>query len=284
MKQWLAMSLVVPALLAGCGGDTSQPTADSETSADTASAEGGDTGTLVLVANGEDFIRQGFVTKDGWRIDFENVYVTLDEVAAYQSDPAFDPDQDSEIQAKEQVNLVEEPTTVDLAAGDADADPIQVTETQAPAGTYNATSWQIVTAPSGEAEGHSIVMVGTAQKDDRTIDFVINLDRELAYTCGEYVGDQRKGFLESADNAEIETTFHFDHIFGDGEAPADDEINTGAVGFEPFANLAEDDTLNVDRSTLEAQMSPQDYQTLEEAIAGLGHVGEGHCQEQPLES
>ena len=29
-------------------------------------------GSLVLVANGEDFVRQGFVSKDGWSINFEH--------------------------------------------------------------------------------------------------------------------------------------------------------------------------------------------------------------------
>lgn len=39
------------------------------------------TGTLVLVDNGEDFIRQGFVSKDGWQIDFDHAYVTLNQEA-----------------------------------------------------------------------------------------------------------------------------------------------------------------------------------------------------------
>ena len=37
-------------------------------------------GTLAFQANGEDFVRQGFVAKDGWTIDFDHVYVTLAEV------------------------------------------------------------------------------------------------------------------------------------------------------------------------------------------------------------
>lgn len=123
---------------------------------------------------------------------------------------------------------------------------------------------------------------GVAQKDGRTIDFMINVDKQLAYTCGEYVGEERKGFLNGGESGELETTFHFDHIFGDGEAPADDPINTGALGFEPLAALATGDTLEVDLATLESELSSEDYQTLEKAIAGLGHVGEGHCQETEL--
>ena len=32
-------------------------------------------GTLAFVANGEDFVRQGFISKDGWAINFDQVLV-----------------------------------------------------------------------------------------------------------------------------------------------------------------------------------------------------------------
>lgn len=231
------------------------------------------TGTLSLVANGEDFVRQGFVTKDGWRIDFDRVAVTLDKVVAYQTDPPFDPDSDSQMQVKTELVLVDAPKVVDLAAGGADAPPIAVVEKSAPVGFYNALAWTVTSR-----NRPAIVLDGTAKKGGRTIDFVLNLDTALAYTCGEFVGDDRKGFLRPDGTTELEATFHFDHIFGDGEAPADDEINTGAIGFEPLAQLARGNTMEADLSTLKSQLSPGDYQTLEKAIAGLGHVGEGHCQ------
>ncbi|MGB3613727.1 MAG: hypothetical protein WBA10_08035, partial [Elainellaceae cyanobacterium] len=40
-------------------------------------------GTLEFRANGEDFVRQGFVSKDGWQMDFDHLYVTLSELKAY---------------------------------------------------------------------------------------------------------------------------------------------------------------------------------------------------------
>ncbi|MDR9402478.1 MAG: DUF4382 domain-containing protein, partial [Halothece sp. Uz-M2-17] len=242
-------------------------------------AESG-SGTLTLVANGEDFVRQGFVTKDGWRIDFDHVYVTLNEVKAYQTEPAFDPQKDEQIEAKTEVTLVDTPETIDLAAGDADAAPITVTEETATAGAYNAIAWQLV-SPEGDEVNSAIVLEGTAQKEGRSIDFVLNLDKPMAYKCGEYVGDARKGFLQADGATELETTFHFDHIFGDAEAPADDEINTGAVGFDPMAQLADNNRLNVDLATLQQELSTENYQTLEKAIKSLGHVGEGHCAETP---
>lgn len=261
---------LTPVGLVGCGseGDTA---ADTEAVTNGSSAEG----TLEVVANGESFVQEGFVTKDGWQVDFDHVYVTLDDVTAYQTDPPFDPDQAAEPEATQTVTILEEPETVDLA-GEA-ATPVVATAT-APKGNYNALSWDVVPAESGEAAGSTIVLDGTAQKDGRTIDFVLKFDQPLSYTCGQFVGDQRKGILQNTDEAELEATFHFDHIFGDGNAPADDAINTGAIGFEPLANLAEGETLEANSEQLEAQLSTEDYTTLTEAIEGLGHVGEGHCR------
>ncbi len=271
-KQLIATSFLLgmPLLAVGCGEQATENNTD-----DTAATG---SGMITLVANGEDFVREGFVSKDGWRIDFNHVYVTLDDVVAYQSDPPFNPDEEATISAEEEVTLVSEPTTLDLAEGGADADLIQVTETEAPAGVYNALAWQVVSPEEGETNS-AISLQGTAQKDGQTINFTLNLARPLSYRCGEYVGDVRKGFLEADSQTQLESTFHFDHIFGDGEAPADDSINTGAVGFEPMAALAENNTLNADLATLEQELSSEQYETLQKAIVGLGHVGEGHCRE-----
>ncbi len=234
-------------------------------------------GTLALVANGEDFVRQGFVSKDGWRIDFDHVYVTLAQVSAYQSDPPFTAKADSKIQAQETIILVSEPTTVDLATGDENAPPIFVTAVDAPVGSYNALSWKLIPAEEGVAAGNTIVLDGTATKAEQTLNFTIKINQPLAYTCGEFIGEARKGILKGDKQAEVETTFHFDHIFGDAEAAVDDEINTGALGFQPLANLAQGETIEVSSANLKANLDSSDYQILEQAILSLGHVGEGHC-------
>ena len=67
----LLLSVLVSALLVGCGTQ--------------------DTGTLQFYANGEDFVRQGFVSKDGWSISFDHVYIHLADVAGYQTEPPYDP-------------------------------------------------------------------------------------------------------------------------------------------------------------------------------------------------
>lgn len=275
-----SIAMALPALLVACSPNSEKASQDS--SAETA-ATSDEKGELVIRANGEDFVRQGFVTKDGWQVDFDHVFVTLTEVTAYQTDPPFDPEADESPQVSDSVT-VDEPITIDLAEGDADAEPILVTTLQVPTGRYNALSWQMVPADQGPSAGQTLWLEGTATKDEETVDFVIKLDSELEFLCGDYVGDNRKGIVTASDAADLEATFHFDHLFGDGEADPADEINTGALGFEPLAAIAQGESLSVDQSALEAQLSEADYATLQGILPSLGHVGEGHCEETQLSS
>jgi hypothetical protein len=237
-------------------------------------------GTLQFKANGEDFVRQGFVSKDGWAITFDHVYITLADITAYQSDPPYDPHEGGEVQSRVKVSL-DGTHTVDLAEGGEDALPILVGEVKdAPAGHYNAISWKMARASSGPASGYSLVIIGTAEKKDRTADFTIKIEPEYTYTCGEYVGDERKGILQKDSTADLEMTFHFDHIFGDAETPMDDALNIDAPGFEPFAGAAEGGTLDVRLAELQAKLSAGDYQMLVDILPSLGHVGEGHCHSE----
>ncbi len=231
--------------------------------------------TLTLVANGEDFIRQGFVSKDGWHIDFNHAHVTLADVVAYQTNPPFNSEEDEELKPTESVTLISEATTVDLAAGGENAPPIKVTQVSAPVGSYNAIAWKLV---NNQENTGSIILDGTAVKENETVKFLISLPINSDYTCGEFIGDQRKGILEAGKTAEIETTFHFDHLFGDGQTPANDDLNISALGFQPLAILAQNGQLKVDLATLEKSLSPEDYQKLMNNINSLGHVGEGHCR------
>ncbi len=273
----LAIALGVLSACTGSEPPQAEAPADEQVDASSGDVAEGQ-GQLEIRANGEDFVRQGFVTKDGWQVSFDNLYVTLADVTAYQTEPAYDPDADSELQADAEVSL-DQPVTVDLAEGDETAEPVLAGQLDAPAGQYNALAWKMVPASDGPAAGYSIVMIGTATKDGQTVDFNINIDQEYDYTCGAFVGDERKGILEDGSMADLEATFHFDHVFGDGEAPADDPINTGAVGFEPLAVLAENNQLDVDLATLQSELPADEYETLKEALIGLGHVGEGHCKE-----
>ncbi len=234
-------------------------------------------GTLQLYANGEDFVRQGFVSKDGWAITFDKVYITLAEVKSYQADPPYDAHQGGQVSAGKEVSLPGT-HTVDLAEGDENADPILVGEVKdTPEGHYNAVHWKMVKATSGPAQGYSLAITGTAAKESEEVQFTIKVENEYEYTCGEFVGEERKGILKKGSTAEQEMTFHFDHIFGDAETPLDDELNLGAPGFEMFAAIAEGGELDVDLAGLKEKLAPEDYQMLEDILPTLGHVGEGHC-------
>lgn len=237
------------------------------------------TGTLQVRANGEERAREGLVSKDGWKITFNNLYTNIADVTAYQSQPPFNPEQEGEIQAQQKVVVTDQAKTVDLAQSGEGQDSLLVAEaSNVPAGQYNALSWRMVPATEGPAQGQTIVMSGTAEKEGRTVNFVLNIDREFEYVCGEYVGDERKGIVQAGETADLEATFHLDHLFGDGEASADDPINQGALGFDPLAALAQNGNLQISTSELQSQ-SPQVYQQLQEILPSLGHVGEGHCRE-----
>ncbi len=237
-------------------------------------------GTLEFYANGEDFVRQGFVSKDGWSISFEGVTVNLTDISAYQTNPPFDPDSEADVDALESVAL-EGTFLIDLAEGDENADPLLIGAIEdAPAGRYNAVSWRMVNTEDEDGDMvYALVIDGTAERDDETIEFVIHIEQEYEYTCGEYVGDERKGILSADGVANLELTFHFDHIFGDDELPMDDDLNVLAPGFDMLAPLAVDGVLDVTLADLEEGLSEEDYQMVVDILPTLGHTGEGHCRE-----
>ena len=231
-----------------------------------------------MVANGEDFVRQGFVTKDDWQINFERVAVNIGEITAYQTEPAFNPDENTEINAIEKVTILDEVTTVDLAEGTENAEPIAVAQINAPSGFYNALGWSMIPLDDSGLSDRTIVLQGQAVKDGETVDFTLGFAVPLQYVCGEFVGDERKGIVQQNEGAEVEMTFHFDRIFSDSNTPSDDPLNQDALGFQPLADLAQTGTLEADWQSLQQQLSPENTQLLTKAIAGLGHVGEGHCK------
>ena len=254
--------------IAGCGTDRA---ADDSQGNDTAA----ETGTLVFTANGEDFIREGFVTKDGWLLEFDHVYVTVSGVTAYQTDPPYDTAQGWDIDYTAKVELPGV-HTVDLAG--ADADPAFVGEVAgAPAGRYNALSWDLVQAAAGPADSSVIFLSGRAVKDEAEIAFTIRLGTAAAYLGGDYIGDTRKGILAHEGSTELEMTFHFDHLFGDAGEDQSDPLNREALGFDPLAALAVDGVLDISPGELQDSLSDADYNRFVSIMTHLAHVGEGHC-------
>ena len=219
-------------------------------------------GTLQLFASGEDLATEGFQapkrTKDGWSLAFDHVFVTLADINAYQTSPPFEPQSDRPVMAMDQVT-VPGPVTVDLVTGADDEDRVLVAEVDARSGHYNAISWRMEVADSGPAKGASMLFIGTATRDDRTVPFRIAVAEPLRYECGEYVGDERKGLVEAGGIADLEMTFHLDHVFGREDKGIDDPMNVDAPGFEPFSGGA-------------------DVYPLTMGNLHVGHAGEGHCR------
>lgn len=239
-------------------------------------------GTMEFRANGEDLLREGWVSKDGWQLSFNHVYITFANAQAYQTLIPYNPHAGVEPLAQQIISLVEF-KTVDLAGGDQSAETILVNQVPAPPGRYNAISWQMVPAVDGMAAGYSLMLVGRASKDGLTVPFNLRFNQEMAFTCGDYVGEKRKGILQPGSRANLEATFHFDHLFGDREAEAEAAINTRALGFEPLAAIATSEGVDANLDTLREQLATEDYQRIMEILPNLAHVGEGHCAEKQMQ-
>lgn len=239
-------------------------------------------GSLEIQANGEDFVRQGFTTVDGWDLSFDQVNATFGNIAAYQTDPPFDATGEADPQIQQQVSITE-PVTVDLAAGEADAAPIAVATLPAPAGHYNALTWSLV-RPADTSVAYPLVIQGKASQGDRVLPFTLQLEQEIGFLCGDYVGDDRKGFVTADQGGTVEMTLHFDHLFGDAGLPPEDELNQGALGFGPIAALVEGNQGTgespgvVTESMLRSALSGEEVAKFDKILLNLGHVGEGHCR------
>lgn len=235
--------------------------------------------TLEFRANGEDFVRQGFVSKDGWSIQFDHVFVALSRIRAYQTNPPYDPFSGELTRSAVMVGLPGQ-VVIDLAEGGETAALLLIgTVEDAPMGYYNAISFEMSPALEGDHAGNTLVIDGTAAREGQSVDFVIRVDESSSYDCGAYIGDERKGILQEGAPGEVELTFHFDHLFGDAGTPLEDSLNTLAPGFDMFAALAVDGVLDVTLSDLEAGLSAENYQMVTEILPTLGHTGEGHCHE-----
>lgn len=219
-------------------------------------------GTLTLQVTGEALATDGFtapeLTRDGWQISFDRVQANFADVTAWRTDPPFAADGPSidgaalAFDGSHTVNLAE--------AGDDGR--ITLATKAAEAGHYNALSWQLAPATDGPDAGYSLVLEGTALKDGQKVRFTLRSADRVAYACGEFVGDARKGFVTEDVPGQVEITLHLDHIFGRADLPADDAMNRTALGFDQFASGGTHD------------ISLQGIH--------LGHVGEGHCHDTTL--
>ena len=266
------LALVLTLGVVGCGDDDDD--------------DDGVTGTLTFLANGEEFIRDGFIGKTGWDISFDHFHVTVSgltgiqvaeeesETTALTTAHAGHPHND--IPEGSAYEALMGAYALDLATGDG---PQVVDSLEVPIGNYNYVSWNVIQAAEGEFAGYSIVMIGTAAKDGETIAFTIKLDAQYTFSnCHQEVDDDYAGVVDEGGEGSIETTYHSDHLFGDFDDLGNpDGVNPIALGFQAFADLAVDGVLDIDQAQMQEQMTPDDYATFVAALDTLGHSGEGHC-------
>ena len=260
------------------------------------------TGTLQLKANGEDFVRNGFTSEDGWAITFTSVYANINGATSYQLSETSNTKVQAGKSLPTEVNFHAGHPTTGVAEGTSyvgftgehflslkqDAFVVDSNST-AVVGNYNRLNFNVKKATSSSKGivsdyiGYTIVLIGTAVKSGNTVNFTLKFDQETSYTgCGP---NGHKGVVTSGGSAESEMTFHFDHIFGnqsEGSAtPSDPEkINFVAIGFTPFEQLdasAYPKTLNKTQTEMAAGMANATYVQLVNAITTLGHSGEAHC-------
>jgi hypothetical protein len=256
--------------------------------------DSGKIGTLLIEANGEDFVRDGFVSEDGWAIAFDAVYLNVEGPTAYQVQEATQeqgltmgalrhgghphesvPEGAAHVALTGQYFLKLKQDTFEVGRVD-----------DAPIGNYNRLAFNV--APAGadaqglvaEHQNYSIVMEGLASKDAEQVQFRIRLTEQMQYgDCGP---NGTEGVLAEGSEARSEMTFHFDHIFGDfEEGPADttdeETVNYLAIGFGPFAELASEGQLDMTQEQLGQQMMGATYAQFIDAVRTLGHSGEAHC-------
>lgn len=271
-KQQISLISLIIASLMGCSQPETPQVQNTPNIAQT-----GEIGTVKFQANGKDFVRKGLVSKDGWTIKFDHVYVNFVDAMAYQADPPYNAETGTQPNAKTNISLVVK-KIVDLAEGDDTAQPIIVNEVPAPAGKYNAISWNLRKGIEGAIADQVMVIEGVATKGDKEVPFVLKFDREMQFICGDYVGEEPKGILQPGGTTNLEATFHFDYLFGDENKNATEKLNSNALGFEPLAAMAENGQLVADLSTLKQKLSEADYQKLIEILSNIAQVGEGDCK------
>jgi hypothetical protein len=219
-------------------------------------------GSLTLFATAEDLATAGFtapkLTKDGWELEFTRILATFDQVTAFQTNPPFMADM-ADISGL--AAPFPGPVTVDLVDA-ANDDLVELGTIPAPEGHFNALAWALVPATDGDAAGFSLMLDGIARRDGQNVTFTLATRDAVLHACGEYIGDERKGFVTAQRPGAVEMTLHLDHLFGRADKAETDEMNQQALGFDPFAagGMHEFSLLGLH----------------------LGHVGEGHCHVSTL--
>ncbi len=267
-------------------------------------------GNLEFYADGEEFVREGFSSMDGWNIEFSHLFVNIERVVAKQtqtlqsaSDTQTDPASETGLHAQhaghgtpdqgsgQAVIEVPLPGAFFVDLHDPAGPALLGEQTGIVAGDYNAVDFQVIpasldsepvdpalAADLDEYQGYTMILVGTASSGNTVADFEIMLDEELVYTdCGP---NNYAGFVSNDGTGQIYMTFHMDHVFGDFEEAPGEGVNAIALGFGPIANAfcsSSDCIVSVTQDELAGSLIGEDYLTFIDALRTVGHSGEGHC-------
>lgn len=222
------------------------------------------TGTLEFRANGEEFIKQGLISKEGWHLQFDQLLINIANPTAYHCDTDL-----PELTLKGNY-------LCDLTKGTKEDPSVLLKRLeQVQPGNYQSLRFSVEPLETGEYAGYSIILCGTAEKESAQLPFEIKLSEGLTFVGQEgYVGDSIKGLLNPGGTTDVEMTFHFDHLFGNQSAAQTSHVNIDSPGFALFANFAKEGVIQVDQNQL---INSPNYSKLMKALQSLGHLGEGHC-------
>jgi hypothetical protein len=178
----------------------------------------GGTGAVVFTANGEDFVRQGFVYKQGWHITFDKLFVNIVDPTAYQPD-----EQKGEV-------VLKGAHWVDLAEGDENAEQITLgTVRDVHAANYQSLRFPLKRAESGEYRGNTIVMIGKASKDDHVNTGSVGFDFFHRFIEGDTVDVSQSEMKNSEGYSTlVEALWTLGHL-GEGHCAVSNQSSKGTI-------------------------------------------------------
>ncbi len=234
-------------------------------------------GDLMFLADGEEFIRDGFVSVDDWHIEFDHVYVYLTDIYAEQTSgissakprapasskpsPAGDMDRSYHaghgstdttdggtsfrvpLKGSYFVDLHDQagPTTLGIVTGvvAGNYDSVDFTVTPAADSTAQLKGGAAQAAlDSAVAGGYSMVWEGVATDLAPTsVTYYFRLELDEELPYVDCGPNDPAGFVSNGGIGEAHLTFHSDHIFGDAADDWGEGVNTVALGFGPIADL-----------------------------------------------